>query len=251
MPSRRPFPPARPKGPNMDQRTGDQHGTVNGDQDLDSFPWRGGSFAGPPHRPARVRSAWRCCSYCCSSCAAPLGHTSRCTMPRHPCDRVISASVYLPPAIFAPTKQVNVGSELSGLVVDVFVQNNDHVAKGQPLARLDTSQAQGCAGTKPGRARGSSSVRAAEQSDARAEPGYAAPLRGGGAPLRRQGTLKNRTRHRTRRYARADANVKRRWRRLRNRRPRFRPTAPTSQKRRSIRRWMVWYSRVRSSPDKR
>jgi HlyD family secretion protein len=40
----------------------------------------------------------------------------------------------------APTKQVNVGSEESGLVVDVFVQNNDHVAKGQPLARLDTSR---------------------------------------------------------------------------------------------------------------
>lgn len=40
----------------------------------------------------------------------------------------------------APTKQINVGSEESGLVVDVFVQNNDHVAKGQPLARLDTSR---------------------------------------------------------------------------------------------------------------
>jgi len=39
-----------------------------------------------------------------------------------------------------PTKQVNVGSEESGIVTDVFVQNNDHVAKGQPLARLDTSR---------------------------------------------------------------------------------------------------------------
>ena len=39
-----------------------------------------------------------------------------------------------------PTKQVNVGSEVSGIVVDVFVQNNDRVAKGQPLARLDTSR---------------------------------------------------------------------------------------------------------------
>ncbi|HET8612695.1 MAG TPA: efflux RND transporter periplasmic adaptor subunit [Sphingomonas sp.] len=40
----------------------------------------------------------------------------------------------------APTKQINVGSEESGLVTDVFVQNNDHVTKGQPLARLDTSR---------------------------------------------------------------------------------------------------------------
>jgi len=39
-----------------------------------------------------------------------------------------------------PTKQINVGSEESGIVTDVFVQNNDHVAKGQPLARLDTSR---------------------------------------------------------------------------------------------------------------
>jgi HlyD family secretion protein len=40
----------------------------------------------------------------------------------------------------APTKQVNMGSELSGIVTDVFVQNNDHVSKGQPLLRLDTSK---------------------------------------------------------------------------------------------------------------
>ncbi|HEY0315384.1 MAG TPA: efflux RND transporter periplasmic adaptor subunit [Sphingomonas sp.] len=39
-----------------------------------------------------------------------------------------------------PTKQVNVGSEESGIVVDVFVQNNDHVTKGQPLAQLDPSR---------------------------------------------------------------------------------------------------------------
>jgi HlyD family secretion protein len=39
-----------------------------------------------------------------------------------------------------PTKQVNVGSEVSGIVVDVFVQNNDRVRAGQPLARLDTSR---------------------------------------------------------------------------------------------------------------
>ncbi len=40
----------------------------------------------------------------------------------------------------APTKQVNVGSEESGLVDAVYVQNNDRVTKGQPLARLDLSR---------------------------------------------------------------------------------------------------------------
>ena len=39
-----------------------------------------------------------------------------------------------------PTNQVEVGSEQSGLVNEVFVDNNDRVAKGQPLARLDTSR---------------------------------------------------------------------------------------------------------------
>jgi HlyD family secretion protein len=38
-----------------------------------------------------------------------------------------------------PTKQVNVGSEVSGIIVGVFVANNDHVRKGQPLAQIDPS----------------------------------------------------------------------------------------------------------------
>ena len=42
----------------------------------------------------------------------------------------------------APTNQVNVGSEQSGLVEAVFVRNNDRVVKGQPLARLDLSRLQ-------------------------------------------------------------------------------------------------------------
>jgi HlyD family secretion protein len=37
----------------------------------------------------------------------------------------------------APTNQVNVGSQVSGLIHDVYVQNNDKVTKGQPLAQLD------------------------------------------------------------------------------------------------------------------
>lgn len=40
----------------------------------------------------------------------------------------------------APTKQINVGSEESGIVVAVYVQNNDHVTKGEPLAQLDPSR---------------------------------------------------------------------------------------------------------------
>ena len=40
----------------------------------------------------------------------------------------------------APTNQVNVGSEESGLVDKVYVRNNDHVTKGQPLAQLDLSR---------------------------------------------------------------------------------------------------------------
>lgn len=39
-----------------------------------------------------------------------------------------------------PTNQVEVGSEQSGLVTEVYVDNNDRVTRGQPLARLDTSR---------------------------------------------------------------------------------------------------------------
>ncbi len=59
------------------------------------------------------------------------------TVPARQGDLAVSVSAT---GNLAPTKQVNVGSEESGLVVDVFVQNNDHVGKGQPLARLDTSR---------------------------------------------------------------------------------------------------------------
>lgn len=40
----------------------------------------------------------------------------------------------------APTNEVEVSSEQSGLITDVFVDNNDRVTKGQPLARLDTAR---------------------------------------------------------------------------------------------------------------
>jgi HlyD family secretion protein len=41
-----------------------------------------------------------------------------------------------------PTNQVDVGSELSGIVESVFVDENDQVKKGQVLARLDVSKLQ-------------------------------------------------------------------------------------------------------------
>src|ERR1044072_3044363 len=39
-----------------------------------------------------------------------------------------------------PTNEVEVGFEQSRLVTDVYVDNNDRVTKGQPIARLDTSR---------------------------------------------------------------------------------------------------------------
>jgi HlyD family secretion protein len=39
-----------------------------------------------------------------------------------------------------PTNQVDVGSEVSGLIEEVFVDDNDRVTSGQVLARLDTSK---------------------------------------------------------------------------------------------------------------
>jgi HlyD family secretion protein len=41
-----------------------------------------------------------------------------------------------------PTNQVDVGSELSGIINQVFVDDNDRVKKGQVLARLDLSRLQ-------------------------------------------------------------------------------------------------------------
>lgn len=39
-----------------------------------------------------------------------------------------------------PTNDVTVGSELSGIVKEVYVDFNDHVTQGQPLAKLDTTR---------------------------------------------------------------------------------------------------------------
>lgn len=39
-----------------------------------------------------------------------------------------------------PTNEVTVGSELSGIVLEVYKDTNDHVALGEPLVKLDTSK---------------------------------------------------------------------------------------------------------------
>ncbi|HZU51241.1 MAG TPA: efflux RND transporter periplasmic adaptor subunit [Sphingomicrobium sp.] len=70
-------------------------------------------------------------------CLRPAPPVAYATAPieRHDLDVTITATGNL-----APTVQVNVGSEESGLVDKVYVQNNDHVVKGQPLAQLDLSR---------------------------------------------------------------------------------------------------------------
>jgi HlyD family secretion protein len=70
-------------------------------------------------------------------CFRPAPPVQYATAPveRHNLDVTITATGNL-----APTVQVNVGSEESGLIDKVYVQNNDHVAKGQPLAQLDLSR---------------------------------------------------------------------------------------------------------------
>lgn len=42
----------------------------------------------------------------------------------------------------APTNQIAVGSEVSGLITKIFAEANDHVTKGQVLAQLDTAKLQ-------------------------------------------------------------------------------------------------------------
>lgn len=44
-----------------------------------------------------------------------------------------------------PTRQVDVGSETSGLITQIYVDTNDAVKKGQTLARLDTARLQDAA----------------------------------------------------------------------------------------------------------
>jgi HlyD family secretion protein len=66
---------------------------------------------------------------------APPVHYATAPIVRHDLDVTITATGNL-----APTVQVNVGSEESGLVNRVYVRNNDRVVRGQPLAQLDLSR---------------------------------------------------------------------------------------------------------------
>jgi HlyD family secretion protein len=66
---------------------------------------------------------------------APPIHYATAPIVRQNLDVTITATGNL-----VPTVQVNVGSEESGLVDKVYVQNNDRVVRGQPLAQLDLSR---------------------------------------------------------------------------------------------------------------
>jgi len=66
---------------------------------------------------------------------APPVHYATAPVERHDLIVTVTATGNL-----APTVQVNVGSEESGLVDKVYVHNNDRVVKGQPLAQLDLSR---------------------------------------------------------------------------------------------------------------
>jgi HlyD family secretion protein len=117
----------------------DQPSTASGDQDLDSFLGvedrsRGRRIAARVAIVVSVLLVLLLVVRCAFGAKEPVHYA---TAPVRQGDLSVSVSAT---GNLAPTKQVNVGSELSGLVTDVFVQNNDHVAKGQPLARLDTSK---------------------------------------------------------------------------------------------------------------
>ena len=72
-----------------------------------------------------------------SRCFAPAKPVSYVTKPIARGDLTVTISAT---GNLAPTKQINVGSEESGLIDKVYVQNNDRVTMGQPLASLDLSR---------------------------------------------------------------------------------------------------------------
>jgi HlyD family secretion protein len=67
-------------------------------------------------------------------CFAPRKPTNYATAPITRGDLTVTVSAT---GNLAPTNQVNVGSQVSGLIREVYVRNNDKVTKGQPLAQLD------------------------------------------------------------------------------------------------------------------
>lgn len=89
-----------------------------------------------------------------------------------------------------PTNQVDVGSELSGIVDKVFVDDNDHVRKGQVLAVLDLSKLNDAvARSRANLVAASAAVQQAEATAAEARASYrrllqVAELSGGKVPSR-------------------------------------------------------------------
>lgn len=69
-------------------------------------------------------------------CFAPKPPPSYVTAPVTKGDLTVTVSAT---GNLAPTNQVNVGSQVSGLIQKVYVRNNDRVKQGQPLAQLDLS----------------------------------------------------------------------------------------------------------------
>jgi HlyD family secretion protein len=71
-----------------------------------------------------------------SRCFAPPKPIPYATAPVTKGDLVVTISAT---GNLTPTNQVNLGSQVSGIVDKVYVHNNDRVKKGQPLASLDLS----------------------------------------------------------------------------------------------------------------
>ena len=138
-------------------------------------------------------------------CFRPAPPVQYATAPveRHDLDVTITATGNL-----APTVQVNVGSEESGLVDKVYVQNNDHVVKGQPLAQLDLSRLRDALVQSQATLAGGARDRRAEPRDRRPDQGQSG-ARGSRSTSCPAGRCRRRPRLDTARadYARAVANV--------------------------------------------
>ncbi len=111
---------------------------VPAEPELDTF------LGAPPARPWRRRLVWAAAAaglvllvLLLSRCFAAEAEAGYATEPVRRGDLTVTVSAT---GNLAPTNQVQVGSEQSGIVTQVFVDNNDRVTQGQPLARLDTSR---------------------------------------------------------------------------------------------------------------
>jgi HlyD family secretion protein len=124
---------SRPKGPDVDQPS------TAPDNDLDSFLGVETSHRrGRILRRVAIGLAVVLVLLLVARCVSGAHERTRySTAPVQRGDLTVSVSAT---GNLTPTKQVNVGSEESGIVVSVYVQNNDRATKGQPLAQLDPSR---------------------------------------------------------------------------------------------------------------